>query len=328
MKLYALNKDSVVIDVEGNGCSCVTTLPPPQILKSETFSCKFFQESYSSSHQVLFKLSHIKITSETNSQVEKILVVPHDPEEKCFEATKTAKQTWNASIWKGPCWHRESGRASSNYRYNYPNYKLIINLSPPNKTVESTLLQDLKSLLQEGMLADVEFEVQGEILKAHTAVLAARSPVMAAMFVHDFKERALKVVTIEDACPGVFRQFLAYLYTDTAPPIWTEGMAEGLFTLADKYDVATLKTLALSHIIKQLRVDNVLSSLALSYLHSSERLRDNCFKLIAGNCSKIFASPEWVDLSQNCPQLFVEATEFFASKYHSIRSVLNKKKDR
>lgn len=65
----------------------------------------------------------------------------------------------------------------------------------------------------EGQLTDTEFVVGDRIFAAHRAVVAARSPVFAAMFGTDMKESRGRQVDIEDIDARTFEEFLYFLYT-------------------------------------------------------------------------------------------------------------------
>ncbi|CAO2176081.1 unnamed protein product [Urochloa humidicola] len=63
-------------------------------------------------------------------------------------------------------------------------------------------------LLDQKDRADVTFSVQGEIIKAHKIILAARSPVFKAQFYGQMREAKMGHVTIEDIHPVIFKALL------------------------------------------------------------------------------------------------------------------------
>ena len=75
------------------------------------------------------------------------------------------------------------------------------------------VLNHLSQLLEDQTLSDVFFEVAGEFIKAHSIFVAARSPVLAAMFRHDCAQRLTSFVKILDTKAHVFKQLLRYFYT-------------------------------------------------------------------------------------------------------------------
>ena len=117
---------------------------------------------------------------------------------------------------------------------------LSVQLKKP-KTDEAPILQNIVSLLKNRNPEDMTFEIGGNNLHAHTEIVGASSPVLAAMFQNDFEESRTQTVKIEDTTVEVFQQFLHYLYANQVPEMKKEGIAAGLFELADKYEVDSLK---------------------------------------------------------------------------------------
>jgi BTB/POZ domain len=71
------------------------------------------------------------------------------------------------------------------------------------------IFSNLSKLLDTGANADVHFVFKESTIAAHSSVIAASSPVFAAMFQQGkFREAHTKTVDIEDVDPGVFRQLL------------------------------------------------------------------------------------------------------------------------
>ena len=74
-------------------------------------------------------------------------------------------------------------------------------------------MQDYHELFQSGKLSDVTLLVGDIELKAHKAILSTRSPVFAAMFEHDCKEKHESQVTISDVHVDVLKELLLFIYT-------------------------------------------------------------------------------------------------------------------
>jgi speckle-type POZ protein len=72
----------------------------------------------------------------------------------------------------------------------------------------------------------------GTEFQAHKAVLAARSPVFAAMFEHEMEERKQGRVEITDVETEVLREMLRFIYTGKAGGL--DKMADDLLAAADK----------------------------------------------------------------------------------------------
>ena len=91
---------------------------------------------------------------------------------------------------------------------------------------------------------DVVFTVGSTSIPAHRSLLAARSPVFAAMFNTEMVEARSGHVKITDTDPATFAHFLRFMYVGQLEggefPIVPCLMKKKLFDLADKYQVETL----------------------------------------------------------------------------------------
>ncbi|CAL1292558.1 unnamed protein product [Larinioides sclopetarius] len=76
------------------------------------------------------------------------------------------------------------------------------------------LKTDLKTILDNGILCDVNLQVGSNVIQAHKNILSARSPVFKAMFTKDMKETINKTVVIEDIDVNTIRRLLLYMYSD------------------------------------------------------------------------------------------------------------------
>lgn len=106
------------------------------------------------------------------------------------------------------------------------------------KMPKSTLVDDLSGLLQSGQSADVVLRCEEEEFKAHKLILATRSPVFAAMFDNDMKEKEKSCVEIVDMDKDVLREVLQYIYTDESSNL--DNMTGGLLAAADKVSLTYL----------------------------------------------------------------------------------------
>lgn len=100
------------------------------------------------------------------------------------------------------------------------------------KVPECKLSEDLGNLFDNERFSDVSLAVNGREFQAHKAILAARSPVFAAMFEHEMEERKQNRVAITDVDDEVLKEMLRFIYTGKAPNL--EKMADDLLAAADK----------------------------------------------------------------------------------------------
>jgi speckle-type POZ protein len=100
------------------------------------------------------------------------------------------------------------------------------------KVPECRLSEDFGQLFENQKFSDVTLAVAGREFQAHKAILAARSPVFAAMFEHEMEERKHNRVEILDVEHEVLREMLRFIYTGKAASL--DKMADDLLAAADK----------------------------------------------------------------------------------------------
>lgn len=137
-------------------------------------------------------------------------------------------------------------------------------------------------MFEEDVLADFEICTSDrQLLKAHKAILAARSPVFHAMLRSDTQEAQIRSVKIMDFDSMVIRELLRFIYCDKV-----EGLRKvdrELVFAADKYQLDDLKKLCLDSITSTLDLDNVLESFEVSYhVSDAEHLMESCLDMIVG----------------------------------------------
>lgn len=162
---------------------------------------------------------------------------PHQPEESCMyivHCTNKAATTWTFFLSQK---HLSILTADDEDQ-----------LSPEVKKVALKLSADLKALQYNGHLADVVFEFEDRTsVKAHKAILAARSPVFAEMF---FKKEAsdegsddqkvskgeegLTHVTISETISDVFQNMLMYIYAGEISTWKLEMIGAEMLAAAEK----------------------------------------------------------------------------------------------
>ena len=142
---------------------------------------------------------------------------------------------------------------------------------------------------------------------AHSAIVAAASPVMSAMFQHDFKENRTRIVNIEDTRPLIFKQLLQYIYTGTVSgDIEQEGEEDitmDVFVAADKYGVDALKEECSIILSRKLDVDNVVAILILAHLHSVPYLFNASVNFMVKNNRVVCSHSDYAILMETYPKL-------------------------
>ncbi|CAB3238930.1 unnamed protein product [Arctia plantaginis] len=173
------------------------------------------------------------------------------------------------------------------------------------KVPECRLSDDLGALFDNERFSDVTLAVGGREFQAHKAILAARSPVFAAMFEHEMEERKRNRVDITDVDHEVLREMLRFIYTGRAPNL--DKMADDLLAAADK-------ALCLS-----LSVETAADTLILADLHSADQLKAQTIDFInTSHATDVMDTAGWKNMISSHPHLIAEAFRALATQQQQI----------
>ncbi len=175
----------------------------------------------------------------------------------------------------------------------------------------STLNSHIQLLFDNGSNTDVCFLVNDQEIRAHKLILSSRSPVFAAMFDHDMKEKRSGIVDIVGISPDTFRTVLRFMYTDQVE-LKKEEDAKKLIAAADKYKLDLLRMECEKFLIRGLTWSNCLELLILSDLHKCTHLRETAMKFIRKHTTQLMKTEGWKILKGSHPRLIWEITEDFA----------------
>lgn len=158
-----------------------------------------------------------------------------------------------------------------------------VNIAGQNNTTQfkvpdCKLSEDLSSLYESQKFSDVILSVDGRDFHAHKAILAARSPVFAAMFAHEMEEKKQNRVEIKDMDHEVLNEILRFIYSEKAPQL--EKMADDLLAAADRYDLERLKVMCEEALCSNLAVDTAAEVLILADMHSAQQLKAHAIEFI------------------------------------------------
>ena len=115
----------------------------------------------------------------------------------------------------------------------------MVTTSETYQPLEAKIIDNQATLLKTGNLADVIL-VSGGLVnstehKAHKALLAAQSPVFAAMFENDFEEKRENKVRITDIAGDTCQELVRYIYTGQVGEM--DRLALELMEAADKVGI-------------------------------------------------------------------------------------------
>jgi len=169
----------------------------------------------------------------------------------------------------------------------------------PNTTTqfqvpECSLSDDLASLFHSQKFGDVTLSVGDKEILVYKGVLAARSPVFAAMFQHEMEEQKQNRVTIRDVKDEVLKEMLTFIYTGESPNL--HEMAEDLLAVADKYDLRRLKLMCEEALYAKISTENAADILILADLHSAERLKVQAVNFITIHAIDMIKTQVWKNI--------------------------------
>ncbi|CAL8116525.1 unnamed protein product [Orchesella dallaii] len=163
------------------------------------------------------------------------------------------------------------------------------NLSLRKRMAREKVAMDIGKLLKESIGTDVTISTKIRLLKAHKAILMARSSVFAAMFNVNMLEKQLNVVQIIDFDDDVVKGMLEHVYTGE-----TKLMAERaqeLLKIAEKYDMTGLKEDCEYQLADNLNMKNAAAILVLAHVHNAPFLKQKTIHFINMNKEELLKSP-------------------------------------
>ncbi|GBN99999.1 Protein roadkill, partial [Araneus ventricosus] len=170
----------------------------------------------------------------------------------------------------------------------------------------SDLQSDLKKILDSETFSDVSLQVSSEVIRAHKAILGARSSVFKYLLTDDTKENNVNNVVIEDLDVETLRRLLLYMYTGTINN-YQESNIKNLYFAADIYQVPSLKQKCSSFLKAKLSVSNICGMLALADSYEDADLEKAVLDFISTYHSEVFASKEWKNLEERHSSLAFQA---------------------
>lgn len=179
---------------------------------------------------------------------------------------------------------------------------------------EKRVLNQYALLLTEQEHVDVEFNVEGEPMGAHSSVLFASSPVFSTILHNREKSpQSTQVVKVSGVEPHIFQQLLHYVYTGRIPLLHEEGMAEKLSWCAVKFGLEHLKDECARYMLANLSVETVVATLIYSFQNSMSNLFESSLRFVASNYPKVIEHPNWKSI-ENHPSLVLKISKLAPSE--------------
>ena len=174
---------------------------------------------------------------------------------------------------------------------------------------EINALKQLTDLFVHQTYPDIQFCFpNNETIGGHVSILAARSPVFAAMFQNDMQELKTRKVVIQDIQPEIFKELLHYIYSGRCSTPFTEITVQPLFVAADKYDIKDLKEDCVRYLLPCVNTKNAVEIMIWADLQSIDKLKEATLECVVHNGKEICQQEEWEKLMKNYPDLCLTAT--------------------
>ena len=146
------------------------------------------------------------------------------------------------------------------------------------------ILEGLGQLMSSQSFVDVTVKAQGQVISAHRAVLAAASPVFAAVMLEQARTKQPAFINLaEDIKHDVAAvELVRSMYTGVVQELHKrESMAFELLAAADKYQVEGLKLLCQQWLFERVTVNRAVDLLITADAQKASLLRQKLIKYIA-----------------------------------------------
>lgn len=179
----------------------------------------------------------------------------------------------------------------------------------------TTVANSLGRLLVDGHFTDVIFHfLGGGELKAHRAVLAARSELVKNMFL-DNDKAGNEAIT----CPikkDVMSALLHYVYTDNLDA--TNPNVNDLLAAANYYGFHDLQKELIEHVVQKITCENAISTLIFANENEIDGLKAKALEFIKLNAREVTNEGELFKISENFPESYKNITQVMQLVFNAI----------
>ncbi len=166
-----------------------------------------------------------------------------------------------------------------------------------------TLITDMRSFVNNELLSDVVFIVDGHTVYAHKLMLV-RCNYFRAMLTGSMMESKLSTIHLEDVSYSIFLSILEYLYTDKLD-IEVESAME-LFAAADLFGIPRLQGMCERTILQSIHPENAATIFHAADEHSATMLRSKALNFILKHFEQVSKSQAFEEMARNNVLLVIE----------------------
>jgi len=187
--------------------------------------------------------------------------------------------------------------------------------NPPVDTTsvyEKQMFARKKRLLFDKIIYDVVFDVQGEEVHAHKAILAMASDYFLNMFNSGMQEAQNSRIKVANIEPKTFKAIIEYIYLDILPK--EDGLIQQLLMLSDEYLLQKLKDECEDYFVKNVKQDKMIELFLIADMVEANKLKKKCMELIITKIPpvKICENKDLIELPKN---LILELLQHSLSAY-------------
>lgn len=188
-------------------------------------------------------------------------------------------------------------RVSDFWAFDFSIYDMCFSVPP------STILSDLRSLINDPTLSDITFIVEDQPVHAHK-ILLMRSSYFQALFLGSMRESALDTIRLEQVRYPIFLTILEYLYTDQVSVSLNDAME--LFEAADLFCIPRLKTMCEKRMLQSITVSTAATVFHAADVHSAAALRQKAKKYILSHFEEVSKSSSFEEMGRKNVDLVFE----------------------
>ncbi len=160
-----------------------------------------------------------------------------------------------------------------------------------------SIMSELASQRNSDTLCDVKLKVEGKVIPAHRAVLAAASPFFHGMFTADFKEREDKIVVLNDITSEALNMVVDCIYTFKIE--LTNEMLPGILAASHMLQIGDIVEQCKKHMTENISDQSCLTFMALAEKYDFTDLAEKANEFIPANFIDIRKTPEFTKLSKD-----------------------------
>jgi len=161
--------------------------------------------------------------------------------------------------------------------------------------IRSRMSDDMAWAFENPLCADITFNIEGQVIRAHKCILTVRSAYFQSLLSGGLAESQSEVIDIKDAAYLPFKVVLKYLYTLTLDLEAAGEHIADVFMLACKYSIAALRAQVEAIISYNLSVENAASLFMLAESHNAVRLLKTCCKFIANHFDQVLQTSDYAE---------------------------------